>query len=220
MLGKSFIFLYLYNNNIIYLGSSVYAEGILNRYCSEINPNYDFSELENMLDSIENIEACTDLSVGDTRVTEGAPNRIFRSYSLRRAENNRYELAFNVNYVQTNMATTTPAQLYDRTNECLEGINNTERFRGPDGQLGDLKVMSATQASSVPEFQRPPEVDIAIMPDEHRSTSRAYEEDLTCDVIIHELLHRTGLADEYPERSMGTYLNPETGVTYNWDDDV
>lgn len=211
-------FLDVTNQNILSLGNEVYEESFLYRYCSNIDPNYNFSDLENLLGSIENIQACTELSVGDTRVADGRLNNIGRGYAFRRTADNRYELAFNINFVQENMANTTPAQLYERTNECLESINTTERFRGPDGQIVDLKVLSPTDASNLEEFRRPPEIQVRIMPEGHRSHSTAYEEDLSCDVIIHELMHLTGLADEYPEGQYGTYLDPATGQVYDWED--
>ena len=211
-------FLDVTNQNILSLGNEVYEDSFLERYCSNIDPNYNYSALENLLGSIEDIEACTNLSVGDTRVADGRLNNIGRGYAFRRTADNRYELAFNINYVQTNMANTSPAQLYERTNECLSGINTTERFRGPDGQIVDLKVLSPSEANNVEEFRRPPEIQVSIMPEGHRSHSRAYEEDLSCDVIIHELMHLTGLADEYPEGQYGTYLDPATGQVYDWED--
>ena len=51
---------------------------------------------------------------------------------------------------------------------------------------------------------------IAIGSKDHRSDAYKYESDIDCEVITHEILHLTGLCDEYKEQARGFYMDPET----------
>ena len=54
-------------------------------------------------------------------------------------------------------------------------------------------------------------VTISIGSKNHRSNSEKYESDIDCPTITHEILHLTGLCDEYREQQRGFYINPKTG---------
>ena len=46
---------------------------------------------------------------------------------------------------------------------------------------------------------------------DHRSNSNVYASNITCTAIIHEVLHRLGLEDEYQEKQRGYFVNRHTG---------
>ena len=56
-----------------------------------------------------------------------------------------------------------------------------------------------------------PTRDVSIVSAYHRFGAVKYASDIDCPSIVHEVLHLTGLCDEYKEMSNGFYTDPETG---------
>jgi hypothetical protein len=87
------------------------------------------------------------------------------------------------------------AQMRAHANQCLEQLN--PRLQGPGSQSLNIRLVEEVGSPPIPPNP------IAVVSADARSNSLAWEEDITCDVVVHELLHVLGLIDEYQETAIG-----------------
>ncbi|HEX4924860.1 MAG TPA: hypothetical protein VFV50_12275 [Bdellovibrionales bacterium] len=90
-----------------------------------------------------------------------------------------------------------PATLEREINACLPKINAGLRFPGGETirlQLNDPEVKFSSMVT--PQ-------NVAVESPDFRSNTSQFASKIDCETIAHELFHYMGLADEYPETSMG-----------------
>ena len=175
----------------------------------------------------EEAESCYSLNPGEEKaLSSGEP--LTRSYLLKREENGDYSISFPLEFAITNdyngpvPVVDVPTEYRNKAQNCLKEAG--EYLIGPQGE----KIKLSVTKSLPPEPQesrdygekecRPDDFSpkknvrvIKIGSEFTRSKTKTWEWDISCSTIVHEILHLTGLCDEYRETSKGFWTNPETG---------
>lgn len=121
---------------------------------------------------------------------------LYGSYKITRIDEKTSEIAVNVSFQPTcdssEFTNKRIAQAWlNRANQCLE--NFRPYLLGPDGHQLQFKVISeANLPKNVVKVHH-------VSNDRLRATSGLYGLTLPCTTILHEVLHLTGLVDEYIE---------------------
>ena len=176
--------------------------------------------LKELRDQSQEQSQCLELDPGEEKdVFSG--NGLKENYVLKRDRDGSYSITFPVEFhvdddydgpVSKEKA---PDHYRERIQKCL--TEASQKLLGPKGEklkiqikdpsTGKSNSKNQSQCGKSPnEFTR----NISIGSESHRSHSRKYASDIDCPTITHEFLHLTGLCDEYKEKSMGFYTDPET----------
>ncbi|MBC7458369.1 MAG: hypothetical protein H7235_08835 [Bdellovibrionaceae bacterium] len=160
-------------------------------------------KLESWVDDLQ----CHELPVGYKRVVyyptdELSPTGVSAKYLLTRKNKDLYEieLPLKLNKKAGDQSVTTIEQ---RIKLCLSISDSL--LKGPDGTKIKIKPIFEP-SSTFRHLMLGREIDIK--GEDFRSHSLAYNENIDCPTIIHEVLHDLGLADEYQE---STVKNKKTG---------
>jgi hypothetical protein len=138
-------------------------------------------------------------------------NPLPQQYGLRRSGEREYEVYVNVDF--------TAAANYDGNLRTKQELNAHYKrfmrqcFRTHENNLVDeyqrkIKLKVYDEAGS-PLEAAPPLIKIDIVGANARSRSLAYAKNIDCPTVVHEVLHLTGLSDEYEETLIG-YNSTET----------
>jgi hypothetical protein len=147
-------------------------------------------------------DSCDDLGINESRriSTPYAKTGIPAFYTVRRSAENEHEVYFNPNFYdrdfQTDSYTDYNPEFRPKVKECFDKHNRTlvdEKGRRLKLVLYE-KDLHAHLFSEVPPVQ-----SITIREKGFRSRSTQYARNINCVGIVHELLHMTGLVDEYQE---------------------
>ena len=169
----------------------------------------------NFIKSVQEREECLDLKPGEKKQIQGQT-----PYTLKRSAEGDYEIDFPLEFFATEdydgkFSTKVVPTIYRyRVQKCLEQAN--KRMLGPGGEKLKISISRPPVKKlkkRVKCFQPPlkDSISIGIASTNHRSTSKKYESDIDCPSIIHEILHLTGLCDEYNETLSGFFVDPATG---------
>ena len=199
----------IYKENILSLLDLVDEHKSYLALCEEKNTSFDWTQIRALYKRAKQFEYCQDLSLGDKRVISPDPGGIREGYALEKIGDKKFKISFQVNFVTTDSSNVSPVDLKKRVDNCMERVNKVAE--GPDGNKFELSVLTRDEALLVDKSERPPLVDIEIAKAGARSNSGAYASDIDCGTILHELLHLTGLVDEYAEKKRGFYVHPHTG---------
>ena len=176
-------------------------------------------------DSVQEREECLDLKPGEKKQIDP---RGRLPYTLKRSKEGGYEIDFPLVFFATedyDGATppeTVPNIYRDRVQKCLKQAN--KRLLGPEGEK--LKISLSRPRTPVKNSENKGEcpsspiqetIPIGIGSSNHRPDSSKYNSDIDCSAITHEILHLTGLCDEYKENKKGYYTDPETGEVVSCD---
>ena len=87
-----------------------------------------------------------------------------------------------------------PRHYFEKVQSCINESANPNLL-GPNGERLNIEIQYTQNSTCIPKHY------IFIKPEDHRSTENSYEADIDCPTIIHEVLHKLGLNDEYEETS-------------------
>lgn len=85
------------------------------------------------------------------------------------------------------------AQYNNQTKACFKKMEG--KLKSPEGTTIDFKLANHEESKEITP------VPVSVERADHRSHSRAWEGDIDCPTIIHEVLHLMGLCDGYHERN-------------------
>ncbi len=157
---------------------------------------------------------CEELPINGTVRVNVPPTRnnpLPQNYGLRRTGEREYEVYVNVEFSAT-PSYTGPHRTKEQLNRYYKN-SMRECFQNNEDELVDefqrkikLKVYEGPSSAF---GEAPPVVKIDIVGDSARANAAAYPQSITCSTVIHEVLHLTGLSDEYPETAL-TYRGGDT----------
>lgn len=179
------------------------------------------AEIKRMLSLVRDVSDCTPLEVGESRVTsknDRLADYVEQKYAVTNIGNDTYRVDLNINFVPDHVAfqdetsgSAASAAMLERVRGCAEKANSAAS--DSLGRKLQFNILTPSESAELPEGLRPPEVNIMVRAaDAGRQNSRAYNENITCAVVIHEMMHLMGLHDEYPESHIGNYTHKTTGV--------
>ena len=154
-------------------------------------------------------EECRDLNIGDSKVFQGRGNerqtKIVEKYALERVEQNSYKVHLNIEFQHETESK--KMRMKQKVLSCLDIIN--PHLKGEDGTKIDIAIHSYSETMSLPINKQAPLHYIYIAAPRTSANSSYYPEDITCATILHELLHLTGLVDEYVEHGEARYVDTQ-----------
>tara|TARA_B100001971_G_scaffold129103_1_gene119113 strand:+ start:168959 stop:171610 length:2652 start_codon:yes stop_codon:yes gene_type:complete len=180
----------------------------------------DFKDVRSLLANMRNVNMCSPLEVGETKVVEDfATTGVKMRYALKRNSTRELQANVVINFETPDAdATETQESMMARTKECLE--TTSSYFNSPNGETIRVNVLTPDEANALPQSERPRVNNVGIGDPEMRSNSGKYASNTGCGTITHEVLHLMGLCDEYRETQRGYYVNTLTGETVNEDDEA
>lgn len=137
-----------------------------------------------------------------------SPTGLPMNYRLTRNQDGSFDVILNISFYESSSS---PEKKYDPiltkkwrdiSEKCLQSIDG--HAWGPDGIPIKFKIYNS-------DYDSVPFGTAIEMRDSGRAHSLGWTRDLECPVILHELLHLTGLVDEYAESSMGYVHDKKTG---------
>lgn len=185
---------------------------------------------ENFLE--EQTYKCQELKIGETRrVSEYTPSGIYALYNLTRMSEKKYKVTLPIIFMsgdthndprleKLNTAEDinkfTDQTYRARVKKCLSETNNL--LKDSNGMSLELSINdSAEETRKLNKNQLL--AFISIQEPNYRSNAFNYSQNIDCAVIVHELLHLTGLCDEYkehtkvtgaPKNSTGKIIDPKS----------
>ena len=168
----------------------------------------NFEELSNLIseiqDSQDQIQECTETQIGETRLRKN------RAFSLTRTSEKEYEvnLALDFQIANNQNSSFSAEDMRNRVKTCLASAN--QFFRVSNGESLNLNILSPQEAEELPESERPRAHTITYQNAAFRQNSNAYQDNVRCRTIAHELFHLLGLNDEYHEGDEGGYYYDTT----------
>ena len=182
--------------------------------------------LKKLAKSLEDKSQCLELNPGEEKTVH--PGRgTGTSYTLKRNPDGSYSITFPIkfsvdeNYDGPFSKEEAPDRYRERVQKCL--AKASQNMLGPNGEKLKIQIAKppweksggddSGKKSQCREEKKTGTQYINIGAKDHRSNAGKYESDIDCPTITHEILHLTGLCDEYKETSYGFYTDPKTGET-------
>lgn len=164
-------------------------------------PDQTFSPIKDILKgllSTRKVLNCAPVNPGEHKVFQKDMKNYSSTgnYLLKRLNNGTYQVVLNVNFKQVSGGVSAEAML-NRAKACLDEAS--PYMKGPNNEQMGIAVISPEEAQKLPSGERPNPYTITIEGPSHTSHSLAYNQDVNCSVITHEMLHLLGLCDEYKE---------------------
>jgi hypothetical protein len=161
-------------------------------------------------------ELCQPLKVGERRnfrlTGAKSPTTVEHKYALERVSDKEYRVHFNVRFVGNDdediNSSRNKAYTYawrNMANECLAKVG--DKMKGPGGEV--LKLVADPEG----EKAYVAHVNVDLQDAGKRAHSHGWTKNMDCATVVHELLHLTGLVDEYHETLSGLVKDPVTGQT-------
>ena len=155
---------------------------------------------------------CEELKPGEKkRVSSGTA--LNKEYLVQMEDDGSYTITLNLQFVAADdykgdvERDKVPSHYRNLVKECLKEVN--EKLLGPNGEKMRIVLKeTSSEKSSCPE---PPEI-VKIGPPDILSSSDRYASNIDCPVVLsHEVLHQTGLCDEYFNNKKGYIMDTKTG---------
>lgn len=147
-------------------------------------------------------DECDDLLVGDGRTVDlnwrQSPTRVPAGYKVHRKAQQRYEVLLNLKFsahrnYDGGVADAFLDQKYrDYAAQCIRQFGG--RLRDQSGRRLELRVLNDDERALM---KSTPRVPIKIGARDLRDSSLLWSSNITCPVVMHELMHLLGLVDEY-----------------------
>lgn len=153
------------------------------------------SQLKDLLAKIKDNKeamACLELKPGQTKVVsfrDGTPTGITGNYSLTKKEDGSFDVGVAMKFPDNDTT------MMAKVQSCISSV--TPFLKGPQGQVLNFKILSTSDVAKLPSAHRPMINNVAIQAANSRSNSASYAANIDCPTITHEVLHLTGLCDEY-----------------------
>jgi hypothetical protein len=204
----------IFEDNVASLIFDSYGTADKTAYCSARNKINKKTSISDLLESYERINKCTPLKMDEVKVMNGYLNGVTQKYSVEQKSSMSYKATFNIDFgnesITNEDGTVTSGNIMrDRINKCLDEAN--PHMKDASGRKMELSVIAPEEANKIAKYKRPPVINIGLKKEKSRANNLNYPVDITCGTIVHELLHLTGLFDEYEETAKGTYVHTETG---------
>lgn len=183
--------------NILAMSEGDHGKRILSdvRDCQQ-SPLSQFQGLYEGLRQKREVLNCIDLKPGQTKVIayqDGQPSGIGGNYSLTKRPDGGFDVGIALEVRDANSQRS--SELQARIKNCIADANGY--FKGPRDERLRFNIMTKEEARLLPISQRPGTNRISILPENARSNAAAYAANIDCATIVHEVLHLTGLCDEY-----------------------
>ncbi len=174
--------------------------------------NSPIQDLLGLLQNFKTATACNEIKKGEwTVVNKSAAFYDNISYAMTRENNDTYRAVLNLNFNDTDSGTTSK-EMMAKVRQCLNGASPylNGPVRGQNGTNYKLKIdiLSWQEADRLPLAARPRRNSIRLQPPGSPNNVRNYAADISCDTIIHEVMHLMGLCDEYPGERDGYPCRP------------
>jgi hypothetical protein len=185
-----------------YLGLTILTTILTSSIASAFNACPTKSPLTDLGNILETA-SCGELSIGQTKVVNfdgSSPTTVEHKYALDRTRENEYtvklNLIFQADSVASGQNNELDTKMRSRIKKCLEWIN--PHLIGPNSkhlkfELIDSALSNSSEYKDIKTLITVSEKAIS------RENSKHYSLETSCPVIAHELLHLTGLTDEYQE---------------------
>lgn len=166
-------------------------------------PNNNLEELTDHL-NCQPSPTGTSLVIDDKE--KPSPSGLPRKFILRKKDDSTYQVQLNLKFLEddflrqmkdlvTEAETPKEAQMRNRVNYCLKQVN--PYLKGPNNQR--LEISLTDRKSNDPNVKKIETPIVVGEGNDFQVNSLAYKSDSGCLVILHEILHRLGLVDEYIE---------------------
>ncbi len=181
--------------------------------CESSASTDEITEMKNLVNDLKEQSQCQLPKAGEEKIVQtGKP--LNQSYVLKKEPDGSYSIPFNISFsADKDYDGPVPRQHAEdyymkKAQECMQKAST--KMLGPGGKK--LKIV----LKSPPPKEKDPcrgknTKEIKIGSSAHRSHAGKYSSDIDCPTITHEVLHLTGLCDEYEETQMGYYVHPFTG---------
>lgn len=201
------------------------------KFCGPTSPS-PLQDILRLADGFEPSVGCRALEPGQwNRVNKSAAFYDTLSYAIQRLPDtnepprvpHQYRAVLNLRFTTSSGAQVNQEQMLARVRQCLSGVQGYLGGRvnsGGEVQASQLQidVLTNSEAMSLPPAIRPRENTVTIGSPGTRSTVRSFASDISCDTIVHEVMHLLGLCDEYPGEAEGFPCRPvgrPTGLMRN-----
>ena len=180
-------------------------------------------DFKGLRSSLEERSSCAELKPGEEKeVYSGVWWR--NSYLLKREPNGDYSVIFPLRFSADEdydgpvSKESVPEYYMQEVQKCLSEAN--QKMLGPHGEKLKIKVQSPSQNNNETDVSNKNSnclsdmrytQNIFIGSKDHNSNAGKYGSDIDCPMIVHELLHLTGLCDEYKETKKGFFTDKTTG---------
>ncbi len=135
---------------------------------------------------------CGSLASGETRIASSMATGMKASYALSRpGADESYVVTLNVAFVGIDGAD--GDAMRTKAEGCL--ANARSMFTGPGGKSLQFRLAGADENAA----SLPPSVTVHVVPWLPRGDQGSWSSDFECPIIVHELVHLTGLPDLYEE---------------------
>ncbi|MGZ3692718.1 MAG: hypothetical protein ACXWQO_00490 [Bdellovibrionota bacterium] len=179
-------------------------------------------------------DTCSELKVGEKKIsyiayggeTTGIPN----AQEIERTGERAFRISFNVSFYPGPSYPGLPPAISDlnanfrqKIQACLDKLNPRLKAKDNDGHVWKIELALSDPDSQVPQ-RKIQIVGPGISPmarwktkDFERANDLAYPSDISCQTVVHELLHLGGLVDEYSETEVAPCraIGPPTSVMRN-----
>jgi hypothetical protein len=159
----------------------------------------DQTQLVNLLSKFQQDQACKPPVVGETKVfradERASPTGLPMAYSITPRERT-VELKVPMDFFTHEPQVDIPS-FKKKVNDCLQAVS--PYLNDGSGRNLELRVIDAEERLRLPEHLRPGINQVMVSRDTMRASSGHYSEFSNCTTITHEVLHLTGLVDEYKE---------------------
>ena len=184
--------------------------------CELAKINREISNLPGLINDLEEQSQCSDPKPGEQKIvhSDTSPNKSYNeSYTVKKEPDGSFSIPFYIdfsvseNYDGDVPRSQAPAHYMAKTQQCLKKANT--KMLGPNGEKLNFDIQPPPQNRD--SVCAKDIIPISIVSANRRSTMSKYASDINCSTITHEILHLTGLCDEYKERKTGFYVDPSTG---------
>ncbi len=178
--------------------------------CMEGSLPKELSDLNHLFSLLKEQSLCSDPVPGKEKQVTNHPY----SYTVRREQDGSFSIPLNLTFTADEdydgeiPKDQVPAQYKKKVRECLKKANS--KMLGPNGEKLKIVLEDPPNKKQDPCQEQSAE-QIKIGSREHRSNAGKYKSDIDCPTIVHEVLHLTGLCDEYKETARGFYVSADTG---------
>jgi hypothetical protein len=169
--------------------------------CEEPSTNFVRSLVSRVNQQFES-EDCQNipLRIGDAvKFRHGGRLQVPSYHVINRIDQNRYKATLNLSFNNPQDPSSGPLML-QKVRKCMQEIG--PYLKGPDNQSLSISILTPSEASALPENQRPELYNINVTNENIRGDAQNYRKDFTCETITHEILHLLGLCDEYHENGL------------------
>ena len=179
--------------------------------CVEGSLTKEINNVKNLLPILQQQILCSDPAPkGHKLVTN---NSYLKSdYTIRKEQDGSFTLPLNLIFVAGKdydgevPKDKVPLHYKNKVQNCLKKANS--KMLGPNGERLNI-VLENPPNNNTDSCKTQKLKKIEIASSKHRASMYRYRSNVDCHVILHEVLHLTGLCDEYKEQERGFYVSDD-----------